>query len=112
MSDDYPNDADGDALRRLASTGAEMSRPMEIDFIVTVPDRETGEAFAEIAARSGYRTELVHDEEDDAWDCYCSRTMLPTYEGIVAAQRDLDKLSRPFGGYSDGWGTPGNLLRA
>jgi hypothetical protein len=24
------------------------------------------------------------------------------------AQRELDVLSRPFGGYSDGWGTPGN----
>jgi hypothetical protein len=108
MSETYPDDADGDALRRVASTGADMSRPMEIDFVVAVPGREAGEAVAQIAARSGYRTELVHDEEDDAWDCHCNKKVLPTYEEVIAAQRELDELCQPFGGYVDGWGTFGS----
>jgi hypothetical protein len=112
MNEDYPDDADGDALRRVAAMGADMSRPMEIDFFVVVPDREAGEAVARLAARAGYRTELVHDEEDDAWDCYCSRRMLPTHEGVVTAQHELDQLGRPFGGRSDGWGTAGDPLDA
>jgi hypothetical protein len=33
----YPDDADGDALRRIAAT-ADMSRPMDIDFFI-VQDR-------------------------------------------------------------------------
>ena len=37
MNEAYPDDADGDALRRIASTGADMSRPMQIDFFVAVP---------------------------------------------------------------------------
>lgn len=111
MSDSYPDDADGDALRRVASTGADMSRPIVIDFFITVPDREAGEAVTQVVARFGYHAELVHDEEDDAWDCYCQRTMFPTHEGIVEAQGELNELSRPFGGYSDGWGTPGNTIR-
>ena len=108
MSDTYPDDADGDALRRVASTGADMSGPMDIDFFVVVPDREGGEALAQLAARAGYRTELLHDDEDDAWDCYCTKSMLPTYDGVVTAQCELDQLSRPFGGHTDGWATSGN----
>jgi hypothetical protein len=107
MNDNYPNDADGDALRRVIGLGADMSRPMEIDFFVAVPRREAGKAIARLATHAGYRTSIVHNEEDDAWDCYCSKFMLLTYEGVVAAQRELDELSRPFGGRSDGWGTFG-----
>lgn len=92
--------------------GADMSRPMEIDFVVAVPMREAGEAVARLAAHSGYRTELVHDEEDDEWVCYCRTVMLLTYSRIVAAQCELDELSRPFGGRSDGWGTFGDPIDA
>jgi Regulator of ribonuclease activity B len=110
MSNTYPDDADGDALRRVASLGADMSRAMEIDFFVSVPDRQAGESVARLASSLGYRTEMVHDEEDDTWGCYCTNPMLATYDGIVEVQRELDELSRPFGGHSDGWGTPGHSV--
>jgi hypothetical protein len=110
INEDYPGDADGDALRRVAALGADMSRPMEIEFFVAVPDREAGEAFARLVAQVGFRPELVHDEEVDAWDCYCRKTMLPTHEGVMAAQRELDELGRPLGGRSDGWGTTGDPI--
>ena len=112
MNEEYPGDADGDALRRVAASGANMSRPIEIEFFVAIPDREAGEAIARLAAKAGYRPELVHDEEDDAWDCCCRKTMLPTYEGVMAAQRELDELGRPLGGCSDGWGTTGDPIEA
>ncbi len=69
MSDTFPDDADGEALRRVASTRGDLSRPMDIDFFVAVPSRAAGEAVVELAARSGYRAKLVPDEENDAWDC-------------------------------------------
>ncbi len=108
MCDNYPNDADRDALRRVASMGADMSRPMDIDFFVAVPDQQAGDSVARLASGRGYRTQVVHDEEDDAWDCYCTKTMFATYDGVVEVQRELDELSRPFDGRCDGWGTPGN----
>ena len=108
MSDNYPNNDDGDALRRVASMGADMSRPMDIDFYVCVPDQHSGDSVACLASGRGYRTEVIYDDEDDAWDCYCTKTMLATYDRVVAAQRELDELSRPFRGRCDGWGTPGN----
>jgi hypothetical protein len=104
----FPHDADGDALRQVASTGADMSRPLAIDFVVAVPGRQAAEAVARPAALSSNRTDVVHDAEDDAWDCYCTKAMLPTYDGVVETQRELDELGRPFGGRSDSWGTWGN----
>ena len=85
-----------------------MTRPMDIDFFVSVPDRQAGEAVARLATGLGYRTEVVHDEEDRTWDCYCTKAMVATYDGVVEAQRELDELSRAFGGLSDGWGTFGD----
>jgi hypothetical protein len=105
----YPDDADGDALRRVASMGCNMTKPMEIDFFVAVPDREAGQRVAELATRRGYRTGVVYDEVDDAWDCYCSKLMVPIYDAVCGAQSELDELSRPVNGYADGWGTDGNL---
>ena len=105
-----PNDADGDALRRVASIGADMSRPMEIDCFVAVPNRELGEAVAMVAVGAGYRAKVVHNAEDDAWDCYCTKAMLATYDGVVGAQQELDELSRPFGGQCDDWDTSGDSV--
>jgi hypothetical protein len=104
MGIQYPDNADGNALRRVASMGYDMTRLMEIDFFVAVPDQEAGLRVAELATGHGYRTEVVYDEEDDAWDCYCSKLMVPTCE----AQSELKELSRPMNGYTDGWGTFGD----
>jgi hypothetical protein len=109
MKREYPGDADGEALRRGASMGCDMTKPMEIDFFVAVPDQEAGQRVAELATGHAYRTKVVYDEEDDAWDCCCSKLMVPTHEAVCGAQSELDELSRPLNGYTDGWGTEGNL---
>jgi regulator of RNase E activity RraB len=104
---DYPNDADGDALRRIAADGSDMSKPMEIDFAVAAPNEHSASAIAKAAASKGYRTDI---ERDDAgtWSCCCTRKMIATYKAVTEAQAELDALSRPLGAHADGWGTPGN----
>ena len=52
---------------------------------------------------------LNYDEEDDAWTCNCKKYMLANYDGVVASQRELDEICGPFGGFTDGWGTFGNV---
>ena len=111
MTMDYPQDADGDALRRLQADGSDMSRPMNIDFAVAVPDEAAGHAVAEGAQALGYKAEVVHDPGDDdreSWTCYCTRRMVPTHHGVLDAQQQLDEVGRRFGGYADGWGSFGN----
>src|SRR5215831_15775762 len=105
---DYPNDADGDALRRVARDGSDMTRAMDIDFAVAVPDESSALAVARLAEGMGYRLSVVRDDESGSWTCYCTRSMVPTYAAVIAAQAELDRLAGPVGGASDGWGTFGN----
>jgi hypothetical protein len=105
---DYPDDADGDALRRLAEDGSDLSQPMDVDFAVAVPDEKAGHALARLAASRGYRPELSQDEETGEWTCSCTRSMAASYEALIAAQAELDVLAGPLGGYADGWGSFGN----
>ena len=114
MQNEYPNGTDGDALRRVASSGNDMSRPMDIDFQIAAPNEAVATRVAEQAIKLGYRTSTYFDDEanlenvDDPWTCECTKTMTPTYEAIIAAQNELDAIARPLGAHSDGWGTFGN----
>jgi regulator of RNase E activity RraB len=108
MSEQYPPDEDGDALRRLAAGGNDMARPMEIDFSIAVPDEPAAQRVAEAAVGRGFRVEVYFDEEDGSWSVYCTRRMLATHAGVVAVQQELEALCAPLGGTCDGWGTFGN----
>jgi hypothetical protein len=56
-----PRDADGDALRRLAATGSDLSQEMEVDFAVLVPDEKAGRAFSAVVAPMGFRTSVEQE---------------------------------------------------
>jgi hypothetical protein len=104
----YPNDADGDALRKVAATGADMGQPMVIEYSIAAPDELTAKRIAEVVCPRGYDPSIAHDAESNSWTVYCSRSMLVTYDGIVRAQRELNAWVKPYGGECDGWGTFGN----
>ena len=109
MADSYPNDSDGDALRRVANDGSDMSRPMLIDFQVAMPDESAARALGDTAARLGYDVEIYDSPECSLpWTCQCSKRMVATYDGVIAVQQQLSELSAPLGGHPDGWGTFGN----
>ncbi|WP_166831360.1 ribonuclease E inhibitor RraB [Thalassoroseus pseudoceratinae] len=109
MNSEYPNNADGNVLRTLAESGNDMTKPMEIDFAVAVPNELAANDFREVAAENGYDSHTDYDNESGNWSVYCTKSMVPTYQSIMSAQVELDDLSRPFDGYSDGWGTFGNV---
>src|SRR5258708_13382419 len=104
---DIPNGGDGEALGRVAEW-SDMSKPMDIDFAVDVPSKRSGEEVQRVAAQRGFRPTLHFDETDQRWTCYCAKQMVPTYEAVIAAQKELDELSAAFGACSDGWGTLGS----
>jgi hypothetical protein len=107
MSQTFPNDAEGQALRRMAEGGIDMTKPMAVDFTVAVPDQRSGRLVAEAAETEGFRGNVSRDEASPGWRCTCTRTMVPEYDDIVSAQVLLDEISRPYGGRCDGWGTLG-----
>ena len=109
MADDFPHDADGEALRRIAEDGSNLSKPMFINFQVVVPDEESAKGLASIAGKLGYHVSIYESPDCDLpWTCECSSRMLATYETVIAIQEELAEISVQFGGHPDGWGTFGN----
>jgi hypothetical protein len=108
MTDNLPLDDDGDALRRLIATGSDLSKEMEIDFAVDIPNRDSGLAFARLVEPMGFRAEVHQSSKTGRWTCYCSRMLVPEYETIISIQQMLAELGRPIGAKPDGWGSFGN----
>jgi hypothetical protein len=104
----YPDDADGDALRKVAESGADMSRPMVIEFSVDAPDERAARRVAKFLAPVGFDPSIFHDDETGSWSVYCAKEMLATYEAVVDVQSELNRLLQAHGGHCDGWGTFGN----
>src|ERR1043166_3129020 len=84
-----PNDADGDALRQLQSDGSDLSKPMKIDFAVSVPSAVIGNAVAQRAEPLGFITDVDYDAETEAWTCYCTKVVIPEYQPILGIQESL-----------------------
>lgn len=109
MRHDFPNDGDGDALRRIVANGSDLARPMLVDFQVAVADEATAKALADVAWKLGYRVHTYASPRcSQPWTCECSTRMLATYDGVIAIQEELADLAKPFGGHPDGWGSFGN----
>ena len=87
--------------------GSDMSEPMDIDFHIGLLHKPGAEGFAASARAAGYRTKVIPDGL--AWDCWCTRAMLATYENVIAAQLELDALADLHDGFCEGWGTSGNV---
>jgi len=104
----YPNDNNGDQLRRVAEDGADMTSAMIIDFTVSAPDERSARAIAALAEKQGFDPSLGDNGGGKPWSVYCSRSMLATHEGVVAAQAQLDALAAGHGGHCEGWATFGN----
>ena len=110
MTASYPADADGDALRNIASCGSDMSKPMLVNFQVAVPSESKANELAEVAYKLGYRISLYESPGCILpWTCECSSRMLLTYEAVISIQEELGKISKEFEGIPDGWGSFGNI---
>ncbi|WP_244440898.1 ribonuclease E inhibitor RraB [Neobacillus jeddahensis] len=100
----FPNDADGNALLGLYKEGINFKKPQSVEFFVAVPDQSTGKKLTEVLKGAGFNCFLEQDDETDEWACSCSKRMLLNYNEIIKIQNQLNSLSKPHGGFSDGWG--------
>lgn len=113
----YPDDADGAVLTDLAALGVDMSQLMPIEFPVTVPDEVSANQILKAMSKAGYDSHIEYDEgEPDgkvapadeefgpSWTVFANVRMIPEYNEIMRIQAELDRIARPFGGKSDGWG--------
>ena len=100
----FPNDEDGQVLKMLYKQGVDFKELQNVDFFIAVPDKKSGEAILIALKNDGFNCELAQDDETKEWTCYCFIKMLLNHEDIIDIQKRLDALSKPYDGYSDGWG--------
>jgi len=105
---ELPDNATGDALRRILYAGSDLSKPLEMDFFMAVPSEDAGNRVAKMAQQIGFTTKVERDEETSEWTCYCTKTIVPDYAEVVKMEETLDAIAKPFGGYIDGFGSFGN----
>jgi hypothetical protein len=103
-----PDDATGNALQRLVDDGSDLALPMEMDFFVAVSSEASGNAVAAKARANGFTTSVEQDAETADWTCYCTKTIVPSYDEVVRIEALLDGIARQHGGHADGFGSNGN----
>jgi hypothetical protein len=100
----FPDDANGQALKSLYKDGIDFKKTHSVEFFIAVPDKKAGELLTDILKNEGFHCFLEQDDETDEWSCCTSKNMLLDYNSIIEIQNKLDQLSKPHGGFSDGWG--------
>ena len=102
----YPDDANGDAFRRMELQGDDLTRPRDVEFTVVFPNENTAKQFADHVCALGYAAsaELTGTVEDFPWDVIVVKHMVPSHEEIGAFEDWLQRVAKTFGGQNDGWG--------
>lgn len=100
----FPEDADGDVLRKLEEVGVDFSQPHSVDFNVDFdawpPSKE---ALAKLQELVG---SIEIFEPEDGYDGYVlfTRHELLSYELVVSTQQQVTKLMSNYRGVCESWG--------
>jgi hypothetical protein len=70
MQINFPDDADGDALRRLAERGSDLSKPKLIDFQIAVHTESAAKANGDAAQRELGELSVGFDGYADGWGTF------------------------------------------
>ena len=100
----WPDDADGDALRRLEEHGLDFSVPHAVDFNVDFDEWPPSySALAGLQERFG-SVESYPPSDGQAGYVLLRVLGLVSYEWVTSVQRDVTALMAPFGGVCESWG--------
>lgn len=107
---DIPDDDTGHAIRRWMLNGSDLTRPMKIDFFVSVADEVTGANIASDSALEEFAISIEKDEETGKWTCYCTKVMMPDYRAIMDVEDMLVNMAQRYGADYEGFGSFGNAV--
>jgi len=100
----FPDDENGDVLRRMQDAGDDLSKPRIIDFCFVFPDRKNALEFATIVNEREFEVCISHYDERKMWQAIVKHYMAPTHAAITALEVDLSRRAQSVGGEADGWG--------
>ena len=105
----FPNDANGDVLRRMQSSGFDFTKPHDVEFFAVfrtekMADSVAMEFVADSKAGDKYKAINTKPATRGGMELRLVKSMLVTYENVTAVERKLAKRVSKHDGYMDGWG--------
>lgn len=100
----FPNDVDGDVLRRLEDSGFDFSKTYEIDFNVDFRSWPPSQEALNILAKEYGVIEVFEPEEESEGYVLFNIHSIVSYELIIDTQRKATSLMSTFGGVCESWG--------
>lgn len=98
----FPNDANGDVLKRMYKSGMDLTIEYEIEFFHVFSDKASAEKMCEEAYKNNFKVFLT--EYDESWDVCCIKKIVPKHKTITDTESYLGKIAERYNGTSDGWG--------
>jgi hypothetical protein len=105
---DLPDDDTGQAIRRWALEGSDLSKPMKVDFFVDVPDEACALRLSKDPDINQFDVSIEQDDQTGRWTCYCAKTMVASYAAVTEVEALLAKVAQRYGSKYDGFGSFGN----
>jgi hypothetical protein len=104
LTQDWPNDADGDVFRRLLTNGFDFSANYAVDYNIDF-ESWPASAAAVTLLESMYGKVTLYPLGEDLGGYAEFQVVGPvTYEGVTSVQRNASAAMQRFGGVCDSWG--------
>lgn len=102
----FPNDVNGDVLKRMYDSGMDLSMPYNIDFYHFFEKKRNAILMYSYIKKNSMniQVEISENEGKQGWDVCCTLKLLPTHQNITNTELFYDELAKKFNGYGDGWG--------
>lgn len=100
----FPNDATGDALRRLQKAGDDFRESRQVDFCFIFPARSQAIDFARVLDDKAIEVCISYLERKLMWEVIVKAHMIPSYQEITNRESFLTEKAASFDGRADGWG--------
>ena len=106
----FPNDENGDVLRRMADRGVDLVSPRVVNFEHCFPDAASAKGFHGAVAATVLEARIREPDAESGrgWEVQCRVRLIPTHEALKQTELPLGELAESFSGYPDGWGSLSN----
>jgi len=106
----FPDDENGDVLRRMAAQGIDLVSPRIVDFEHCFPVEASARSFLSAIDGTVLEARLIRPDPENGrgWEVQCRERMVPTHDAITQTEVRLAEVAARFGGYPDGWGSLSN----
>jgi hypothetical protein len=100
----FPDDENGDVLRRMQEQGDDLTQPRMIDYCFVFAARAAALEFAQSVLGEDLEVCLSYFETRRMWQVVVKKFMTPTHAEISALEAELMVHAKSLQGEADGWG--------